>query len=404
VPDPDRNSEHYPRFSDEEFARRHAATNALMEETGCDVLLFFGASAQGGTGQADIYYLTHHMGRQENILLFISGQEPVLLVESFNHVPNALRQSIIRDTRYGGPKTRFAETIANVLRERDAKCDRIGVIGWMPYQAYNPLFEALPNAEARNLTSQFRMIRLRKSAEELEWLRRGAELTDAALTSMVNGMRPGMKEHELAGLLVDGYREQGGEDYLHYVSSTPQNTPDRACPAQTLSYRTLERGDIIAIELSIGYRGYAGQSLRTMVLQEEPNDLFSDLHDVAERAFYGMCEAIKPGATTEDVLVGADVIDERGYHVIDGLIHGYGLGLLPPSLPGESYPTSPTRPVRAGGKKGDPFVFEKDMTLVVQPNVVTKDARAGVQLGNLVVVTEDGVENLHNTPVELIRA
>ena len=44
------------------------------------------------------------------------------------------------------------------------------------------------------------------------------------------------------------------------------------------------------------------------------------------------------------------------------------------------------------------------MTLVVQPNVVTKDARAGVQLGNLLVVTEDGVENLHNTPVELIRA
>jgi Xaa-Pro dipeptidase len=404
VPHIESNPEHYPRFSDEEFARRHTATNTLMDETGCDVLIFFGASAQGGTGQADIYYLSHHMGRQENILLFIAGQDPLLLVESFNHVPNALRQSVIEDTRYGGPKTRFAQTLVDVLRSRDAKCDRIGIIGWMPYQAYNPLFEALPHAEARNVTSQFRMMRLRKSAEELEWLRRGAELTDAALMSMVDGMRPGIREHELAGLLVDGYREQGGEDYLHYISSTPQQEPDRACPAQTPSYRKLERGDIIAIELSIGYRGYAGQVLRTMVLQDSPNSLFSDLHEVAESAYHRMCEALKPGATSEDVLAGAEVIDERGYHIIDGLLHGYGIGLLPPSLPGESYPTSLTRPVRMGDEKGDPFVFEKDMTIVVQPNVVTEDARAGVQLGNLLVITEEGAESLHRVPVELLRA
>jgi Xaa-Pro dipeptidase len=398
------NPDLYPRFSDEEFARRHAATTTLMDETGCDVLIFFGASAQGGTGQADIYYLSHHMGRQENILLFIAGQDPVLLVESFNHVPNALRQSVIEDTRYGGPKTQFAQTLVNVLRERDAKCDRIGIIGWMPYQAYNPLFDALPDADAMNVTSRFRMMRLLKSAEELEWLRRGAELTDAALMSMVGGMRPGMKEHELAGLLVDGYRQQGGEDYLHYISSTPQHDPDRACPAQTLSHRTLRRGDIVAMELSIGYRGYAGQALRTIVLQDTPNALFSDLHDVAEAAYHRMCEALRPGATTEDVLSAAEVIDERGYHIIDGLLHGYGIGLLPPSLPGESYPTSLTRPVRMADEKDHSFVFEKGMTLVVQPNVVTKDARAGVQLGNLLVITEDGVESLHHAPLELLRA
>jgi len=324
VPRVQSGSNHYPRFSDEEFARRHAATYSLMERTGCDVLIFFGASAQGGTGQADIYYLSHHMGRQENILLFIAGQDPVLLVESFNHVPNALRQSIIEDTRYAGAKSRFAQTILDVLRERDAKCNRIGVVGWMPYQAYNPLLEGLAGAEATDLSSDFRLMRLRKSAEELEWLRRGAERTDSALMSMVDGMRPGMKEHELAGLLADGYREQGGEDYLHYISSTPQDDPDRACPAQTLSQRTLERGDIIAMELSIGYWGYAGQALRTMVLQDSPNQLFSDLHDVAEIAYHRMCEALKPGATSEDVLAAARVIDERGYHVIDGLLHGYG--------------------------------------------------------------------------------
>lgn len=117
-----------------------------------------------------------------------------------------------------------------------------------------------------------------------------------------------------------------------------------------------------------------------------------------------MCEAIKPGASTEEVLSAAEVIDERGYHIVDGLLHGYSVGLLPPSLPGEGYPTGLTRPVRMSGEKTKPFVFEDNMTVVVQPNVVTKDGRAGVQLGNLLLITNDGSESLHHCAFEFMRA
>jgi Xaa-Pro dipeptidase len=398
------NAEHYPRFSDEEFASRHAATVELMERNGCDALVFFGSSAQGGTGQADIYYLSHHMGRQENILVFTAGQDPVLLVTAFNHVPNAQRQSVIKDTRYGGPKLQFGETLVNLLRAAGPDPARIGIVGWMPYQVYNPLLEALGNTEAQDLTGQFRMLRLHKSAEELEWLRRGAERTDAAMMSMVDGMRPGLREFELGALLADGYRDAGGEDYLHYISSTSQDDPDRCAPAQTASRRVLQAGDVVAIELSIGYYGYAGQALRTMILDATPNALYSELYEVAETAYHRMCEAIKPGATTEDVLTAAEVIDERGYAIVDGLLHGYGIGLLPPSVPGEGYPTTLTRPVRMGTETQKPIVFEQGMTVVVQPNVVTEDGRAGVQVGNLLLVTEGGVESLHRCPFEFIRA
>lgn len=394
----------YPRFSDQEFARRHAATAALMERAGCDVLIFFGTSASSGTGQGDIYYLSHHMGRQENILAFVAGQEPVLLVESFNHVPNALRQSVIKDTRYGGPKSRFAQTLVNLLRDRGARCERVGIVGPMPYQVYLPLMAALPGAEAKDLTREFRLLRLRKSAEELDWLRRGAELSDQALMSMVDGMRPGMREYELHWLLADGYREHGGEDTLHYISSTPQDASDRCVPAQTPSRRVLARGDVILIELSVAYHGYAGQTLRSIILDEQPNTLYADLHEVALAAYHGMREALRPGATTEDVLAAAEVIDARGYEIIDGLLHGYAVGVLPPSVPGESYPTTLSRPVRMPGQDQRPFVFEQGMTVVVQPNVVTKDRRAGVQVGNLVVITETGAEPLHHGPLEFIRA
>jgi hypothetical protein len=105
-----------------------------------------------------------------------------------------------------------------------------------------------------------------------------------------------------------------------------------------------------------------------------------------------MCDTIKPGATTEDLLDQLEFIDKRGYTIVDGLLHGYGIGILPPSLPGEGYPTTLTRPVRMPGEPHTPFEFAKDMTIVLQPNITTKDGTAGVQLGNLILVTEHGVE------------
>ena len=43
------------------------------------------------------------------------------------------------------------------------------------------------------------------------------------------------------------------------------------------------------------------------------------------------------------------------------------------------------------------------MTVVVQPNVVTTDGRAGVQFGELLHVTEQGAERLHAAPRGMVR-
>ncbi len=44
------------------------------------------------------------------------------------------------------------------------------------------------------------------------------------------------------------------------------------------------------------------------------------------------------------------------------------------------------------------------MCLVVQPNVVSADGRFGVQTGGLIVVTEDGVREMHAARRGLLRA
>jgi hypothetical protein len=43
------------------------------------------------------------------------------------------------------------------------------------------------------------------------------------------------------------------------------------------------------------------------------------------------------------------------------------------------------------------------MTIVIQPNVVTRDEAAGVQTGELIAVTADGAERLHDYPRGLLR-
>ena len=82
------------------------------------------------------------------------------------------------------------------------------------------------------------------------------------------------------------------------------------------------------------------------------------------------------------------MIEDAGFTIIDDLLHGYGGGYLPPILGSKSRPAGaiPEAPFRAG------------QTVVIQPNVVTLDHKAGVQTGEMVVITETGIEQLHSTP------
>jgi Xaa-Pro dipeptidase len=73
-------------------------------------------------------------------------------------------------------------------------------------------------------------------------------------------------------------------------------------------------------------------------------------------------------------------------------VHGFGGGYLPPVVP------APGR-----GIPVPEFVLAAGMTLVVQPSVVTRDGRAGVQTGELLLVTEEGPRRLHTFPQGLRR-
>ena len=119
----------------------------------------------------------------------------------------------------------------------------------------------------------------------------------------------------------------------------------------------------------------------------EPPPLLRELHAVADAAFDAIVECIKPGAWVDDLRKASLLIEEEGFTVIDDVVHGYGGGYLAPVLRAAERDTvAPTMRLEAG------------MTLVVQPNVTTKDRRAGVQTGHLGLVTATGFESLQQFP------
>ena len=87
------------------------------------------------------------------------------------------------------------------------------------------------------------------------------------------------------------------------------------------------------------------------------------------------------------------MIGDAGFTTRDDLVHGFVGGYLPPVL-GDK-----TRML----EDVPDFTLEEGMTIVVQPNVVTRDESAGVQTGELIAVSADGAEPLHNYERGLLR-
>jgi Xaa-Pro dipeptidase len=353
----------YPRFSDAEMRRRHEALEAVMAEHELDHVLVFGANRSGTA----VGWLTRWPVTREAVVIVTRGEPDVLLVGFYNHVPNARRIATEADVRWIGEF------------ERDfAPPARIGVIG-------------RPAADGEvDLNAAYTRLRLVKSAEEIEWIRRAADLTDAGLRALREAARPGVNEYELGAAIEAAYLPHGATTHIHYLAATPMAAPTISVPAQYPTDRALEAGDVVVFEISASYWEYPAQRLGTFTIDAEPTPLYGELLSVAGTAFDAVSGRLRAGATAADLWAAASVIEESGFTIRDDLVHGFVGGYLPPVI---------------GARTAVPdFTFEAGMTVVVQPNVVTRDERAGVQVGELLLVTDEGTERLHQAPARASRA
>jgi Xaa-Pro aminopeptidase len=161
-------------------------------------------------------------------------------------------------------------------------------------------------------------------------------------------------------------------------------------PRQYQSDRVLESGDALITEISGAFWGYSGQIHRTFFLGE-PTDAWARLHGAAEEAYAAIESVLRDGATIDQVLDAAEVIDRSGYTIFDDLLHG--ANQYPPIIK--------TRSTAHSNPPGD-FTFRSGMVITIQPQLTTHDRTIGLQYGETVVIRPDGVERLHRYPREMI--
>ena len=377
----------YPRFSAIEFAHRYARVRETMQEAGLSALVLHGTA---GSYQ-EIQYLSNFLVTREAMLVFPQDGEPTMFVQYYNHLPNAHRVSSIKDIRWGGMD--IATTTANNLQERGLAQSQIGIMGMIPFKHYQTIRQILPHATFVDFTSQMQQLRQIKSEEEITFLRKGAEFSDRAIEALEHQARPGITEHELAAIVEAAYLGLGGKTHIHYLATTPMQNPTICVPAQHQSNRVIEKGDVLITEISAHYHGYPGQILRPFTIGTKPTPEYQRMYEVAVDVYLRIADVIRDGATINEVLDAAEYIHAAGFTIYDDLLHGFGGGYLSPIL----------RTRRTSVKPPQPFIFRENMTIVIQPNIITTDERMGVQVGELVRVTRDGVESLHRYPMRFIQ-
>lgn len=372
----------YPRFSAAEYARRRALLREAMGRAGVDTVLVCGENRAG----LAVGWLTGWPTTAEAVLVFDGMRQGVLFIQYHNHVPLGTRIAADCDVRWGGPDT--VEAVIGELRRRGAH--RVGVMGPLAMGRLQKLGAAV---ELVDMGAAYAAMRLVKSPEEVEWTRLGAWLSDRAVHALLDQMRPGITERDLWRICENAYQGEGGTTWIHYFGTTSMADPDVCVPGQYPSSRRLAAGDVVFAEISAMFWEYPGQVLRTFTLGAEPTPLYRDLHATAEAALAEVLAQVKPGATMQALLDASACIEEAGFTTCDDLVHGFVGGYLPPVLGSRSRPAGPL----------PDMTLAAGMMIVVQPNVITTDHRAGVQVGELVLVTRDGHERLHAAPAGLIR-
>ena len=370
----------YPKFSPGEIARRRELMAQAMTKAGVDHLVAYASFFSGGP----VHWLSDWSTTYEAVLIFTPGRQDTIFVQFYNHLPQARAVMPEAEIRWGGASS--IQSAIGELKRRGALSRRVGAVGALSmgnFKALAAVFE-----DVIDLNPAYFGLRLIKSAEEIDWYRIAARFSDLSIEALRREIRPGLDEADLGAITEGAYTPWRGSNVIHFFGATSMHAPEVFVPRQHLTRRKLANGDVISCEITANFWNHGGQVLRTFTIGAPFTPLYQKLHDTADAAYDAIFQVLRPGRPMRELAVGAKIIEEAGFTYYDDLVHGFGGGYLLPIL------GSPTRGTEALPDR----TLEAGMMMVIQPNVITTDQTAGVQTGELVLVTETGAESLHTAP------
>lgn len=254
-------------------------------------------------------------------------------------------------------------------------------------RSYEALRRSLPNAKFVDSHELVNWVRAVKSPFELEMMRHAARIVEAAMSTAIEAVAPGVRQCDAVGEIyraqVRGTEERGGE-YTAVVPMLPTGE-GTSTPHLTWSDARFKGGEATLLELAGCHRRYHCPMARTVFLGSPPRRLI-DVSEVTVAGLGSALDAIHPGATCEQVEAAWRAhISEHGLEKPSRI--GYAVGLNYPPDWGEH--TMSLRP-------GDETVLEVGMTFHVIAGMWLDEG--GFEVSETVVVTETGAECLCSFP------
>ena len=264
----------------------------------------------------------------------------------------------------------------------DIKCERLGVEQhFLTFKRFKEVEEALSKARppAKVIATEDLVERLRviKDDAEIEKIRKSIRLTEKALHAAWEALAPGRTEKEMAWLIEQTIRENGGQA----VSFPPivAAGPNAALPHAVPTDRRIGAGEPVILDLGSKLDGYCSDMTRTWV-SGAPNPKLKEIYKIVRQAQLSAQDKIRAGMDSVVIDSAArDLIGDAGYGDSFGHGLGHGVGLAVHEKPGL--------------RKVDPTLLEENMVVTVEPGIYLPGF-GGVRLENMVRVTKTGCEIL----------
>ena len=327
-----------PTFSLEERDRRWNLLRQEMRTADLHALISLPNEGHWDQFGADTRYMTQIGGTQTEVgaVLPVEG-EVTAIVRGANEIEWwGLAQDWVKDIR---PSRRsYGEPVIERLKE--IRAERVGVIGLaglvrapegiVPWGTFEKIRAALPTVKFENATDLMQQVRSVKSAEEVAFIEKAAEIIGKAIDVLIEHVKVGVRENELIAEILREIVYQGGEPITMMLFGT--GGPEVPWAQRVFTTRQLNAGDLINTEVEGKYAGYIAQALQPISLGPKPQQL-EKIFAETKIIFDKMLKLLKPGVTFGEVAqFYQDEVQAAGYEPDGALMHGRGLGEDAPML------------------------------------------------------------------------
>lgn len=269
------------------------------------------------------------------------------------------------------------ENIKKVLLETD-------FVNLDSFERMKNVFEGIEVSTDNSLSQTINSLRQIKSAEEIECIKKSQEITDNAFTHILNFIKEGFTEREIALELEFFMRKTGGEGVaFDTIAVSGKNS---SLPHGVPTDKPLEAGDFLTMDFGAVYNGYCSDMTRTVAIGYVTDEQ-QKVYDTVLNAQLSALKEIAPNKVCKEIdKIARDIINKEFEGCFGhGLGHSVGLEI-------HENPALNTR---------DETLLKAGIIMTVEPGIYLPD-KFGVRIEDMVLITDTSHENLTKSPKELI--